>query len=406
MSAPLAERFRVIDADSHVSEPGDLWTSRVSSRWGDLVPHVIRSPRGARPDGATDEVWVFGGVPALPAAMTAIAGSAYYLPDHPATLADAHPAAYDASARLAYLDEVGLHAQVIYPNVGGFGSGGFLRLKEPELMLECVRAYNDFLAEWCGADPERLIPIMALPFWDVEACVREMGRAAELGHRGIVFGSEPHTFDQPMLADPHWDPLWASAQELELPMNFHILSGSGFDLFGGFAGNGQRTNAVSQSVAAFLNNSRAISEVIVSGICHRFPGLRFVSVESGVGWIPFLLEGLDYQWLNMGAHKEHPERDLLPSEYFRRQIYGCFWFERESARRVLDLYPDNFLFETDFPHPTSLAEGPVSTTGKPKDWLERNLVGWPEDLLRKVLHQNAARLYRLDKDRAQRGHPE
>ena len=395
MAASVVERIRVVDADAHVSEPEDLWTSRVSSRWGDLVPHVAKSPR-RRADGATDDVWIFGGEPALPTAMTAIAGSDCYLPDHPATLADAHPAASNASERLRYLDANGLWAQVIYPNVGGFGSGNFLRLKEPELMLECVRAYNDFLVEWCGVDSKRLVPIMALPFWDVGASVAEMERAAKLGHRGVLFGSEPESFGEPLLADPQWDPVWASAQDLGLPVNFHIISGSGFDLFGGYPGNGPRTNAARSSVGLFLDNSRAICELIASGICHRFPRLNFVSVESGVGWIPFVLEGLDYQWLNMGAHKEHPERDLQPSEYFRRQVYACFWFERESARRVLDLYPDNFLFETDFPHPTSVAEGPVSTTGKPKDWLERHASGWPEELLRKVLHDNAARLYSLE----------
>jgi len=395
MAMPIVERIAVIDTDAHVSEPADLWTSRVSSRWGDLVPHVAKNPAGPRADGATDDVWIFGGVPALPAAATAIAGSNCYLPDHPASLADAHRAASDAAARIAYLDEAGLFAQLIYPNVGGFGSGAFLRLKEPRLMLECVRAYNDFLAQWCSANRRRLVPIMALPFWNVEASVDEMQRAAKLGHRGVVFGSEPQDFGQPRLADPHWDPIWAAAQDLDLPVNFHILSGSGFDLFGGYAGNGLRTNAAVRSVTFFLDNSRAIGELIASGVCHRFPRLRFVSVESGVGWLPFFLEGLDYQWLNMGAHKEHPER-MLPSEYFRRQIYGCFWFETESARRVLDLYPDNFMFETDFPHPTSVAEGPVSTTGKPRDWIERHLASWPEDLLRKVLHDNAARLYRLD----------
>ena len=394
-ATPLVERFRVIDVDSHISEPEDLWTSRVSSRWGDLVPHVVKNPRGPRSDGATDDVWIFGGRATIPTAMTAIAGSEYYLPEHPATLADADPAAFDARARLAYLDRNGIYAQVIYPNVGGFGSGTFLVLKEPELRLECVRAYNDFLVEWCSADRQRLVAIMALPFWDLEASLAELRRAAKLGHRGILFTSEPHAFKQPLLGDPHWDPIWASAQDLGLAVNFHILSGTGFELFGGYEGNGQRTNAAANTAAFFLGNARAISDVIASGICHRFPELRFVSVESGVGWIPFVLEALDHQWLNMGAHLEHPERDLLPSEYFRRQIYGCFWFERESARRIIDLYPDNFMFETDFPHPTSLAEGPVSTTGNPRDWLDRHLADWPDELLRKVLHDNAAKLYGL-----------
>jgi len=396
MTAGLAERYRIIDTDSHVSEPADLWTSRVPAKWGELVPHVVPDPRGPRADGKVADIWVFGGELAMATGGPAMAGYNGFLPDHPATLADAHPAAFDSRARVRYLDDAGIWSQVIYPNVGGFGSGRFLQLREPELMLDCVRAYNDFLSEWTSVAPERFIPIMALPFWDVEAAVRELDRAWKLGHKGVLFGSQPEGFEQPMLADPHWDPIWAAAQERGLAINFHIISGAGFDLFGGYPGNGPHTNAAKQSAGFFLDNSSAIGDVIMGGICHRFPTLKFVSVESGIGWIPSYLEALDWQWANMGAYTEHPERDLLPSEYFRRQVYGCFWFERESARRVLDVYPDNWLFETDFPHPTSLSDGPVSTSGRPRDWVDKHLSGWPEHLLARVLHDNAARVYGIE----------
>ncbi len=395
MATGIAERIRIIDTDSHVSEPHDLWTSRVAPKWGDLVPHVIKDPRGPRKDGKVNDVWVFGGAVAGATSAPAMAGYNGFLPDHPATLDEAHRAAYDAVARVRYMDEAGLWAQVIYPNVGGFGSGRFLQLKEPELMLECVRAYNDFLVEWASPAPERFINVMALPFWDVAAAVKELDRAAKLGHRGVLFGSHPEEFGMASLPDPHWDPIWAAAQERNLAINFHIISGAGFDLFGGYPGNGPHTNAAKQSAGFFLDNSAAIGDVIMGGICHRFPRLKFVSVESGIGWIPSYLEALDWQWRNMGAYTEHPERDLLPSEYFRRQVYGCFWFERESARRVLNLYPDNWMFETDFPHPTSLSEGPSSSSGKPREWVDKHLGGWPEELLQKVLHDNAARVYNL-----------
>ena len=93
--------------------------------------------------------------------------------------------------------------------------------------------------------------------------------------------------------------------------------------------------------------------MVLSGVCHRYPELKFVSVENGAGWLPFLGEAMDWQWLNVGAHKEYPER-LLPSEYLRRQIFGMYWFEKESLRSVIDLLADNLMFETDFPHATSL----------------------------------------------------
>ena len=98
-------------------------------------------------------------------------------PDSPMGYADIPKSSFDAGERLKHMDAEGIYAQVLYPNVGGFGSGGFLKLKEPELMLECVRAYNDFLVDWCSADPKRLIPVAAMPFWDVNECVKEVERS-------------------------------------------------------------------------------------------------------------------------------------------------------------------------------------------------------------------------------------
>ncbi len=394
------DQFRVIDADTHVSEPEDLWTSRVSSKWGDLIPHVVPDP-----NGGPVEYWAIGDVYLAPTGVAAMAGFDGVLPDHPATLREAVPAAYDPHARLEHMDAEGVYAQVLYPNVAGFGSGRFLRLGEPELMLECVRAYNDFMTDWCSPDPERLIGVMALPFWDVAACVAEIQRGAKQGLKGILFGGQPHSFEQPHLADPHWDPVWAAAQDAELSINFHIgASAEGaavidpraaFGMTGGYEGFGVHTGIAKASVMFFLENSQCVGDIILGGVCHRFPRLNFVSVESGVGWLPFVLEAFDWQWKNNGVSSEHPEYKLLPSEYFRRQIYGCFWFEEASARVAIEEYPDNILYETDFPHPTSMSPGPASAAEHPADYVERAWAGLPEPTLRAILHDNAARVYHL-----------
>jgi uncharacterized protein len=137
--------------------------------------------------------------------------------------------------------------------------------------------------------------------------------------------------------------------------------------------------------------------LIFGGVCHRFPRLNFVSVESGVGWVPFMLESRDWQWTMVGVHDEHPEYDLLPSEYFHRQIYACFWFERGSLRAALDLIgDDNILYETDFPHPTSMSPGPASAATTPHEYIRQVLGDLPDSTVRTLLHDNAAKLYRLD----------
>jgi predicted TIM-barrel fold metal-dependent hydrolase len=146
-----------------------------------------------------------------------------------------------------------------------------------------------------------------------------------------------------------------------------------------------------------MANARTVAQLITGGICHRFPELNFVSVESGIGWIPFALEALDWQWRNCGVHKEHPEYDLLPSEYFRRQIYGCFWFERDSALAAFDqIGAENIRYETDFPHPTSMSPGPASDAQRPDEYLRDVFSGVDVESLHKILHDNAARIYHLD----------
>ena len=336
----ITDEIKVIDVDTHVTEPYDLFTSRVSTKkWGDKVPHVRTIPwqtarhwdPSADPEEPRD-IWILNGQPSSPIGITTMAGWREWPPAHPSTLEDFDPGAYDSTKRLERMDEYGMYAHILYPNVAGFGNQNFLKLEDRELMLACVQAYNDFLHEWCSVDPKRLLPIMAVPFWDIDATVEEINRCFKLGHKGVLFPQQPHLFgDSPMLADPHWNPVWHTAEDLGLSINFHIGSGNPVEVHGGYAGNGQQANYSAGTVRFFMDNMNGIMEILISGICHRHPNLNFVSVESGVGWVPYVLEALDWQWLNAGARDEHPEMELLPSEYFRRQVYACFWFERDIA---------------------------------------------------------------------------
>jgi predicted TIM-barrel fold metal-dependent hydrolase len=387
MSRPVFERFPVIDMDTHVTEPRDVWTARVASKWGDRVPHVKRvGPK---------DVWCIGDQPVgAPGAYTA-AGFDGSFPDFPDTYEDLPPAAYDAKARLAHMDEHKIWAQMLYPNVGGFGSAGFLRLGEPELMLECVRAYNDFLVEWAGADPRRLLCAAAMPFWDVEAAVAEVERVALLGHRAVLACGQPQAFGQPPLAHRHWDPMWAAARDVGLPISFHV-GGDISEVTNDAAGMGTKANFGRASSIIILDNYRCIAELIFGGVCHRFPEVKFVSVESGAGWLPFAIEAFDWQWRNGRVAQEHPEYDLLPSEYFERQIYGSFWFERASVRPALERFPDNLMWETDFPHPTSMSPTPGTPAQPPAEYADEHLADVPEATLRRVFHETAAKLYRVE----------
>ena len=157
-----------------------------------------------------------------------------------------------------------------------------------------------------------------------------------------------------------------------------------------------KVNFARMSSLTFIENVKGIAELIFGGVCHRFPDLNFVSVESGVGWLPAVLETFDWQWKNSGVAAEHPEYELLPSEYFRRQIYACFWFEREMIPAALSLYPDNLLYETDFPHPTSMSPGPATPAQPPREYANSLFSGMDSHIVSKVLHDNAARVYHID----------
>jgi predicted TIM-barrel fold metal-dependent hydrolase len=383
--AEHASEYTIIDVDTHVTEPPGLFVDRVPSSMRDRVPQVRKDRRGR-------DSWFLGDQMMGAAGLTATAGVGDMM-HWPASYEDMHPAAYDATARLEYMDQMGIWSMVMYPNVAGFGSQAFLKLEEPDLMLACVEAYNDFQTEWASADSRRLLPMTSTPFWDVDAAVREVQRCAEMGHKGILFTGEPQAFDLPLLGDPHWDPLWATAVELGQPVSFHIGSGNmeaglgrkQVDAYGKMA------TFAAGSVNLFMGNGFQMMDLLVSGVLPRFPEIQFVSVESGIGWVPFALEALDYQFLGNRVPEERPDLDRLPSEYFATNVYACYWFEQVAPRRLIDkVGADRILFETDFPHPTCLYGDEVH------DRIEKGLGDSDDDTRRKILWDNAQKLYQVE----------
>jgi len=197
----------------------------------------------------------------------------------------------------------------------------------------------------------------------------------------------------PALASPHWNPLWECAQANDLPISFHIGSGEfttndwtpeRLELYGPGGINAQT------SIGLFLENGRQITDLLFSGVLPRYPDLKFVSVESGIGFIPFLLEAADHTFAYGQVAKQRPEFKLKPSEYFARQVYGCYWFEEYAPAQMLDKIPvDNILFETDYPHPVCLF-------GDVREKIEAGLGDAKPEFRRKLLFENAAKLYKID----------
>jgi len=285
---------------------------------------------------------------------------------------------------------------VVYPNVGGFGNQQFFKMGDSELMLTCVQAYNDFQRDWASPDPRRFVTMIALPFWSVEQSVKEIERAAKMGHKGILFTAAPQDYGLPVLADRHWDPLWQVAQDHDLPISFHIGSGDFLDeardnytqkrlKADGWAATYART-----TTNLLLANAMQLGDLLLSGVLPRYPNLKFVSVESGIGWIPFLLESTDYHFHAADVRGSRPEFTMLPSEYFQRQVYGCYWFEKGVSDELLSkVGVDKIMFETDFPHVTCLY-------GNVDEAIQDGIGDKSDAVKRKILFDNAAGLYKVD----------
>jgi len=379
----------IIDVDAHITESHDLWTSRAPAAYRGRMPKVAEVD-GKRAWFVDGDVQFSMGTPSSVIRLdgTKSRGVEFFNWG----IEDAHAACYDMRERLKLLDRFGLYAQILYPNVAGFGSQNFMKIEDDGLRLACAQVYNDAMAEVQADSGGRLLPMMLMPWWNIKQSVAEVERAVQMGLRGIVMCSDPDSVGLPDLADDAWTPFWEVCNDTELPVNFHIgASETAFNMFGraSWDSMGMRRSLALGSGSLFMENSRVIGNLLFSGVLERFPKIKVVSVESGIGWIPFMLEALDYEWHETGSQAEM-DLPMPPSEYFRRQIYGCFWFEKNAPKTLVEaIGEDNLLFETDYPHPTCLYPDV-------QEYIAEISAGWSETTRRKILQDNAAALYKIE----------
>ena len=379
----------VVDVDSHWTEPAELWVDRAPARFKDRVPRLVSDPQN------NGDVWMVDGNVMSPYSFTVIAtgGEKVYGTTTITRAADADPCAAYAGPRLAMMDRLGLSAQVLFPNAIGFGAVDLLAgVKDGELLNLCADLYNDAMADLQAEGRGRIFPQAIVPFWDLDAAIASVSRTRALGLHGVVMCDAPETcgVGLPPLHAPHWAPLWDALEAEGLPVSFHVGSGKGrmrcFEAC--WPGYEAPEFMTLMPVELFLSNSATIGNLIVSGLCERYPRLHFFSVESGVGYLPFYLQALDYQYVE-GGLKTTGRLPLLPSEYFRRQIYCSFWFETFGVADAIGfLGADRVMFETDFPHPSCLYPGTVSRIDAFAETVRA-------DVLERVLYRNAKELFNL-----------
>jgi uncharacterized protein len=395
-SGPFAG-LKLIDADSHLTEAEDLWTSRAPEKFAERVPQT-------RTDSDGKSYWFVDGDKRLSRnnSIAFVNKAGEKVPYYGANMdlagdqigaakEDIHRAAVEAKPRVELLDEMGIYAQIVYPNIMGFAAPALVQGVEPELSYVICRIFNDAMREWQAEGSERLLPQAMLPFWDIEESIAEAKRAKDIGLTGVLMAGEPHLGGLPDLGTEHWRPLYEVLEDLELPINIHIGARNWKGEQGGAAWPSlpERAAKPVRSIQTELSNSRFISNLCASDVLIKFPKLNWVSVESGIGWIPYVLERIDYEYREEFPGGEEPE--LPPAkEMFQKGIFGTFWFEDAGPLALLDrIGADNVLWETDFPHPTSLFPSPVERS-------EEKLKDLAPDVIRKIMQDNAAKLYKIE----------
>jgi len=265
--------------------------------------------------------------------------------------------------------------------VWGFAGWRFARLRDPEVGLAALRAYNDWMIEeWCATDLDRYIPCQLTWLADAEIAAAEIRRNAERGFRSVSFSENPEGLGFPGIHDGYWDPFFAACEETGTVINLHVGS------------SGRTTNPSSQSptdaVAALfpISGIETVVDWIFAKIPIRFPGLRIALSEAGVSWVPMVIERLRRAYRMVEASDNWSSTDPDPVDLLHQTFYFTS-LEDPSAFRLLDIIGvDRVMVETDFPHMDS-------TWPESQGMVRSQLEGLGRDAIEKICFRNAAALY-------------
>ena len=376
----MAVKDIFISVDEHVQEHPEVWTKRLSSaKWGERIPHLERN-------GAGTERWLIDGHEVQMDGVADCGAAMAERTINPQRWSEVPASVYDPKERLKAMDAAGINYAVLYPTLAGLAGQNFGRIENAELEIACVQAYNDWLLEEWASVSERFIPQCISPLFPVETVVKEIRRSIANGHRGVIYPSIPMELrDVPHINDGEFDPLWAACQELEVPICFHAGASNGIQI-PAYEGYSPALAAAFRSITRPASSVSVLVNLLISKILMRFPDLKVVFSESGLGWGAYLLEYVDFQ--ATGDQLPQNGYDLMPSELFKRQCYLVGWYDRASLRVRQHIGTKNILWSSQFPLATS-------TWPTTREALALSFAGVDECDKRQILWENAAKLYRI-----------
>lgn len=370
---------RVVSADSHMMEPADLWETRLDRKFRDSAPRVVMNE--SRPGYS----FVAPGIRPFPVAGGfGIGKSGEDLKEHLRKGYEAaRPSGWDPAERIKDQELDGVDAEVLYTTLGMplFG------LDDADLQRSCFAVYNDWVAEFRSHDPKRFHPIALISLEDIFAGVKELERAAKNGLKGaMIWGVPPE--DKPYHSDIY-DPFWAAAQELKMPLSLHVVTQRNQKGKGKGVGNIGGMGFLLGTMGPVYQVQRTLSSFIFGKVFERFPRLRIVSAENDSGWIAHFMYRLDHMYDKFGTMSEQTRLEMKPSAYVRRNVWATFQDDMIGPMTHKYFGEDNFMWASDFPHTDSTWPNSLKV-------IERDFEGVPEEVKRKIVFDNAVNLYNMD----------
>jgi predicted TIM-barrel fold metal-dependent hydrolase len=374
----LRDDVQPISVDDHVVEPPHVFTDHIEPRFRDRAPRIVDRDR------VQGWLWEdrfyplsFQGNPQTRRFREGEAGRGDDLAAR--RYEDMIPAAYDVHERVGAMDEDGVWAELLFPTFPRFGGTRLLDADDKELGLAIVRAWNDWmLDEWCASYPDRFIPQTLVPLWDVPASVTEIERCAAKGSRAILFVENPHPLGLPSFPSGHWRPIFEACNATGLPLSMHIGTSAGL-----LSPSPDSTPSVGIALCG-VNSMSALGDLIYGGAFNGLPSCRVALSEGGAGWVPYVLERLDYTWLR--SRYEGLKNTELPSEVFAQHVWVCMISDRYAIRNRDLIGVDKIMWEADFPHNDS--NWPNS-----RKVLAETMADVPDDEARRIAELNARKLY-------------
>ena len=378
-------KYRVISADCHIDLPwlpSDLFTANASKALKERMPYVTDSDNGP--------VWVSksGAYFGLQNGMGS--GGREYIPGqiHRSDIMAAEGLYEDGkngirrltdpTLRIKDQDRDGIQAEVLFGILGASQ-----RLNDAEAATEMMRIYNDWLADFCASEPNRFAGLASIPNFDITVANAEIKRVV---NRGVLRGLEvANSWDMKPLFDPHWDLLWKAVSESGLPLHFHTIGAKQPDF--GSMSPFQARKAHAVYITGFqLGMAQILMEIIYSGVLETYSSLQVVIAESGIGWIPYILDRMNLEW-------EEQYKDLTltmkPTEYWHRQCRATYQSDEIGIRLLDILGEDNVMWGSDFPHPDGVWPDSQS-------FIEKELGHLTDETRHKIVCGNAAKLYGFD----------